>query len=103
MPFVIAQIRQGAKVLKSWYARCVVPGNSTIADLFRQFSDGSLDNGDPIDDSASTSCVQCSVGGGKTVDKTSVSPDSPVDDTVSALGQYVELLCQALLFLPVTT
>eukprot|EP00117_Sycon_ciliatum_P025894 scpid75942/ scgid21385/ len=89
MPFVLLQIRAATKVLKSWYG-CVVPADATVADAFRGFSDGSLDNGKALEDEAVMSCVQASVGNSKDGSKINVSPEAPVGDTVSALGHYVD-------------
>ena len=91
MPFVILQIRSGAKVLKPWYG-CVVPETSTVADVFTDFSSGAIEragSGNAISDEYRTAFVEARVGKTKT-DLTHVSPQCCVSDVVSYLGQYLE-------------
>ena len=88
MPFVIVQIRSGARPLKRWYG-CVVGETTTVADVFADFSSGALDGGNAIPDEYRTSSVEATVGKTKS-DMIHVSPQCCISDVVSALGQYVE-------------
>ena len=91
MPFVILQIRSGAKVLKPWYG-CVVLETSTVAAVFTDFSSGAIEragSGNTIPDEYRTAFVEARVGKTKT-DLTHVSPQCCVSDVVSCLGQYLE-------------
>ena len=56
MPFVVLQIRAGAKLLKRWYG-CVVAETTSVADVFGDFSSGALDGGNAIPDEYRTAVV----------------------------------------------
>ena len=88
MPFVIVQIRSGARPLERWYG-CVVGETTTVADVFADFSSGALDGGNAIPEEYRTSSVEATVGKTKS-DMIHVSPQCCISDVVSALGQYVE-------------
>ena len=88
MPFVIVQIRSGARPLKQWYG-CIVGETTTVADVFADFSYGALDGGNAVPDEYRTSSVEATVGKTKS-DMIHVSPQCCISDVVSALGQYVE-------------
>jgi hypothetical protein len=44
MPFIVIQIADKAKKLKSWYGVNVAP-EATMSDIYSQFACGELDNG----------------------------------------------------------
>ena len=47
MPFVLAQIRLGVKVLKPWYG-FVIRDVATLTDVFAELSAGKLDSETPL-------------------------------------------------------
>ena len=54
MPFVILQIRAGAKIGKLWFG-CVVEEHATVCDVFSDFSAGTLDGNHPFQTSSALS------------------------------------------------
>lgn len=43
--FVCVSIRTARKVVKSWYARSVVDGQTTLCDTYAAFASGEFDHG----------------------------------------------------------
>ena len=60
MVLVVLRIRNGAKILKEWYA-CGVPETTTLINVYLEFSSGFLDNSLPLADEYRTS-VEASIG-----------------------------------------
>ena len=81
MPFVIVQIRSGARPLKWWYG-CVVGETTIVADVFADFSSGALDGGNAIPDEYRTSSVEATVEKTKS-DMIHVSPHATVVASMS--------------------
>lgn len=88
MVFVILQIRCAARVLKPWYG-CVVPNGSSVADVYTDYSSGTLDHGEPVPEEYRNSSIIARIGKNR-VDLTQVSSSCQVGEAVSALGQYIE-------------
>ena len=61
MVLVVLRIRDGAKILKEWYA-CGVPEMTTLIDVYLEFSSGFLDNSLPLADEYRTTSVEASIG-----------------------------------------
>ena len=61
MPFVLAQIRLGVKVLKPWYG-FVIRDVATLTDVFAELSAGKLDNEPPLAEELRSSPATCSAG-----------------------------------------
>ena len=61
MVLVVLRIRDGAKILKEWYA-CGIPETTTLVDVYLEFSSGFLDNSFPLADEYRTTC---DIGGGE--------------------------------------
>ena len=49
MVFAILHVRFAARVLKQWYG-CVVPSGSSVADVYAEYSSGTLNYGKPAPD-----------------------------------------------------
>ena len=90
MVFVILQIRCAVRVLKSWYG-CVVTSGSSVADVYTDYSSGTLDHGEPVPEEYRNSSVIARFGNNR-VDLTQVSSSFEVGEAVSALGQYIEFV-----------
>ena len=91
MPFVLAQIRLGVKVLKPWYG-FVIRDVATLTDVFAELSARKLDSEPPLAEELRSSPATCSAGRSKS-DLVKVSPTSPVGEVVSCLGQYLDFCC----------
>ena len=66
MPFVLAQIRLGVKVLKPWYG-FVIRDVATLTDVFAELSAGKLDSEPPLAEELRSSPATCSAGRSKSV------------------------------------
>ncbi|XP_071947144.1 LOW QUALITY PROTEIN: uncharacterized protein [Antedon mediterranea] len=62
MVFICVSIRTATKIVKPpcWYARTVLDGRRTLADIFSDFAGGEFDQGGPIGDQyQTTECEEC--------------------------------------------
>ena len=90
MVLVVLRIRDGAKILKEWYA-CGVPETTTLIDVYLEFSSGFLDNSLPLADEYRTTSVEASIGRTPSgLDTIKISCNTKVNDAVSCLGNYIE-------------
>ncbi len=88
MVFVILQIRCAARVTKPWHG-CVVSNGSSVADVYTDYSSGSLDHDAPAPEEYRNSAIIARVGR-NCMDLMQVSASCPVGEAVTALGQYIE-------------
>ena len=82
--FVVLQIKSDGKILKKWF------GVNVVADIYAQFSSGSLDGGLSIPLVFQTVVAKVQVGKTSSGSFVSVLPKTNVVDVVSILGVYIE-------------
>ena len=93
--FVVLQIKSDGKILKKWFGVNVV-AESTLADIYAQFSSGSLDGGLSIPLEFQTVVAKVQVGKTSSGSFVSVQPETNVVDLVSILGVYIEFYVKKL-------
>ena len=89
MVLVVLRIREGAKVLKPWYA-CAIPETATLTEVYLEFSSGLLDNSSPLPQEYRTTSVEATIGRSSSNVDTNISCSIKVGDAVSLLGNYIE-------------